>query len=185
MKGGAMRRRGCLGGFIGVVGLLVLCCVLGYFVALPRVQDSIRDELGNGITTQVAQQIDAQLPSGANLSPGEYRIALSDLEQHVTDGSTASQIDSLNVTGEGSEIVLSINASGQTVEYRGVPTVNANGELEMTQMTSTGVALDYVLPPDKLGQAISAGVNTYVQTQGLKLQGVRLDGNELVFDVVN
>lgn len=179
-----MRRRGCLGGFIVIVGLLVLCCAVGYFSLLPRVQDGIRDELANGISTQVARQIDRQLPAGGNLSTGEYRIALPQLERQIEDNSAGLQVDSLRVTGEGDEIVLTIESAGQTIEYRGVPTVNRNGDLEMTGMTGNGGALDYILPPDKLGQALSTGVNSYVGGQGFQLQDVRLVDNELVFDIV-
>lgn len=183
-KGGAMRRRGCLGGFIAVVGLLVLCCAIGYFALLPRVQNGIRDQLAGEISTQVARQIDRQLPAGGSLSTGEYRITLPQLERQIEDNSSGVQIDSLRLTGDGDEIVLTIESAGQTVEYRGVPTVNTSGDLEMTGMTSNGGVLDYILAPDKLGQALSTGVNSYVGGQGFQLQDVRLVDNELVFDIV-
>ena len=177
-----MRRRGCLGGIVGVAGLLVVCCLLAFFVGLPRVQDGIRNELGKEFSTQIARQIDAQLPAGSQLTPGEYRLSLDELQRQFAG---SGQIDALRVTSAGNEIVLTIEASGQTIEYRGVPKVNSNGRLEMASMSSNGGPLDYFLPPDKLGDAVSLGVNNYVGAQGLILQDVRIEEEALVFDVGN
>lgn len=179
-----MRRRGCLWGFVGIVGTLALCCLLAYFVGLPRVQDSLRDEVSKQFSTQVARQIDAQLPSGTRLTPGEYRLSLDELQRQFATDSSGNQVDAVNIRAQGDEIVLTIEASGQKMEYRGVPEVNTNGDLEMTHMTSNGGALDYFMPPDKLGEAVALGVNNYVGAQGLSLQDVRLEGDDLVFDVV-
>lgn len=179
-----MRRRGCLWGLIGVAGFLVLCCALGYFVGLPWVQNTVRDQLAEQLSTQVARQLDAQLPEGAPVGEGVYRLSLSDIEQQIAINPDASTVDAIDIRAEGDEIVLSLASSWETVEYRGTPMAGPGGEFEMTGMRSTGGRLDYLLPPDRLGAAIERGINAYLQAQGLQLQDVYLEGNDLVFDIV-
>lgn len=178
-----MRRRGCLWGLSIITGVFLLCCVLGYFVALPRVQDNVREGIANQLSTQVSRQFAAQVPSGGQAGAGEYRLSLGDIERQLQGGMAATTVDSMSIRAEGSQLVFSLGSGGQDIEYRGVPTVNADGQLEITDMTSTGGPLDYIMPPDKLGGAIERGVNGYLEAQGLRLQDLRLEGNDLVFEI--
>lgn len=178
-----MRRRGCLLSFTTIIGLLVLCCVLGWFVALPRVQNQVRDDLSDALTTQVANQFEAQLPAGVNLEPGQYTISLASLEDEVAGQMSDQTFDAFRIYSEGQDLVLSVGSSGQTFEYRGTPGVSASGELVMDNMSATNDVFEFVLPPDKLGDAIEGAVNRYVGAQGLRLTDVRIEGNQLVFDL--
>ncbi|HWV24628.1 MAG TPA: hypothetical protein VNZ58_10605 [Thermomicrobiales bacterium] len=161
--------------------MVIILCGLLYFVGLPRFQDRLRDDLGDQLSTQVSRQIDTQI-SGVKLQPGEYRLSLAELQQQMNANNDNDQISGFDVRGDGDEIVLRIRASGQDLEYRGVPEI-VDGQLRMTDMTSTSGVLDFFLPPDKLGQAIDHGVNSYIDAQGLTLQDVRIEANDLVFDV--
>lgn len=178
-----MRRRGCLFGCSGALLVVLLVCGLAYFVGLPRFQDALRDGLSEELSTQVAKQIDTQLPRGATLTPGEYPISLPQLERRLDTESTEDQISGVKIQTDGNALVLSLSSSGQTLEYRGIPTVNSSGDLEMTDMTSSGGALDFVLPPDELGGAVEQGVNSYFDAQGASLQDVQLTESELILDV--
>jgi hypothetical protein len=178
-----MRRRGCLFGFTGIIGLLVLCCAVGWFVALPRVQDQVRDDLSEALTTQVANQFEAQLPAGVDLEPGQYTISLSSLEDQVAGQMTDQTFDAFRIYSDGQDLVLSVGSSGQTFEYRGTPGVSADGQLVMDGMSATNDVLGFVLPPDKLGDAVEGAVNRYVGAQGLRLGDVRVEGDQLVFDL--
>lgn len=179
-----MRRRGCLFGCTGVIALLLLVCALSWFVALPRIQDRLRDDLSNGLSTQVASQFQSQMPDGATLSPGTYTLSLASLEQQITSQFSDQPIDDFSIRAEGSELVLSVGASGQELQYRGTPQVNSNGDLELTGMSATNSTAEFFLPADKLGDALEQGVNGYIGSQGLQLQDVRVEGDQLVFDVV-
>lgn len=176
-----MRRRGCLFGCSGVVLVVLVICGLLYFVGLPRFQDRLRNELSDSLSTQVARQIDSQI-SGAKLRPGEYRLSLGMLQREMNASNDDDQISGFDIRSQGDEIVLRVGMSGQNLEYRGVPTI-VDGRLHMADMTSTSGALDFFLPPDKLGQAVDKGINAYIEKQGMSLRDVRIEGSDLVFDV--
>jgi len=178
-----MRRRGCLWGVTGSFGLLLVCCLLVFFVGLPRFQDSVRDELAKELSTQVANQFEAQLPSGVTLQPGEYRVSLATIEQQLVSNTSGNSVNSVRLSGQGNEIVMSIETSGQDIEFRGVPTVNTAGDLELTDMTSNAGAVNYIIPADMIGGVLEKSVNLYLQGQGLHLQDVTVDGDDLVFSV--
>ncbi|HEV2073924.1 MAG TPA: hypothetical protein VGR29_09810 [Thermomicrobiales bacterium] len=179
-----MRRRGCLWGLTGVIGLLALCCVLAFFVGLPRLQDSIRDEVAEQLSTQVARQLDAQVSGGVAVGAGEYRLSLSDIEQQIAADADPSTVETLDLRADGNELVLSIATDWETIEYRGIPTAGPTGELEMADMRSDGGGIDYLLPPDQVGGAIERGVNSYLQARGLQLQDIQLDRNDLILNLV-
>ena len=178
-----MRRRGCLFGISGSFILLLVCCGLLYFVGLPEFQNRLRDELGNELSTQVANQFEGQLPSGVGLEPGEYRIGLDTLEQRITSGLGQGTVDDFSITATGGELVITLGSGGQSLEYRGTPTVNSSGELEINDMSSNGGVAYYILPPDKLAGAVELGVNNYLATEGLYLQGVQVDGDAMILQI--
>lgn len=168
-----------------LIVLLVLCAALAYFVGLPRLQDTVREEIAEEFSTQVARQIGAQIPEGVPVGAGEYRLSLGDIEQQIAGNADTSTVDALSLRSDGDELVLSVASNWQTIEYRGIPAVSPDGEFVLTDVQSSGGPVNYVLPPDQLGGAIELGVNNYLQAQGLQLQDVRLEGSDLVFDIVD
>lgn len=178
-----MRRRGCLFGISGSFILLLVCCGVLYFVGLPEFQNRVRDELADELSTRVAIQLQSQLPDGVGMEAGEYRIGLVSLEHQITSGLGQGAIENFDITSEGDRLVISMGSGGQMLEYRGTPTVNANGQLEITDMSSNGGVTDYLLPPDKLAGAVERGVNNYLAAEGLRLQDVRLEDDWLVMSV--
>lgn len=168
---------------IGVGGVLlsiVLCCVLGYFVALPRFHDAVEQEVTTLLSTEVAGSIDAQVPDGANVDAGEYRISFSDIQNRINSGTENLQVEGLVLRGEGEEIVVGFSVTDASAEYFFTPTVTQDGRLELANMRGDGGIVEQLLAPEALGGAIENSVNTYLDAQGLVLQDVAVEGNELV-----
>lgn len=176
-----MRRRGCLISFGALAGLTLICCVLLWFVGLPRFQDSIADSLGDGLSTEVANQIDT---TGADLAPDTYRISMTQLEQQLQDSGGTQNVDDITFSAENGEIVLNFGSQGQSFGYSGVP-VAENGRLELTEVSADGGGfLNNLFPADKLADAVEGGVNSYFEARGLDIASVTAENDELVIEAV-
>lgn len=180
-----MRRRGCLFGVGGVFLALVLCGVLGYFVALPRFHDQIEEELTRVLSTAVADAFDREAGSIGSVGPGEYRISLSDLEREVTGGSDNLQVEGLTLRGEGSDIVVTFSVPDARSEFRFTPQVSSEGYLEMGNVRGEGGIVERLLAPESIGSAVENSVNSYLQASGLYLQDVAVGGDVLVFSLAD
>jgi hypothetical protein len=178
-----VRTRGCLIGIGGIVTSLVLCCALGYFVALPRFHQQIENELGRILSTEVAQRIDAQVPGSVNVPPGEYRISLEDLQRGVSSGSDNLQVEGLVLRAEGQDIVLGFAVSEASTSFRLTPAVSSEGYLQITNLRGDGGIVERILAPESIGNAVETSVNNYLQANGLFLQDVFLSGNDLVLQL--
>jgi hypothetical protein len=175
-----VRRRGCLIGIGGVMLALVLCCVLGWFVFLPRFHDAVEREMTTLLSTEVADAIVAQVPDGASVDPGEYRISLAELQRRASGGSDNLQVEGVEIRGEGDELVLGFSAGNAGAEYRFTPVATSDGRLELTNMRGEGGVVQQLLAPEALGGAVENSVNTYLDANNLVLTDVYLEGDELV-----
>lgn len=175
-----MRRRGCLVGVGGVLVALILCCALGYFVALPRLHQQVEDEVGRVLSTEVARRIDEQAPNVGNVAAGEYRISLSDVEREISSGSENLRVEGMNLRADGDDLVVRFAISDASSEFRFTPQVTPEGYLRMADAGGDGGFLEQLLGPESLGNAIEASVNDYLQANGLYLQDVTLADNDLV-----
>src|SRR5206468_2038468 len=120
-------RRGCL---IGCGGLLVICLVvagLGYFIGLPRAQDAIANDIGDGIATVVADGIQGANPSTGQLTITEQQIN-NTLNSDVNNANMTAQIDQSGVAIEFSVR----NDNSNPIRYSAVPTIDENGHLQLT-----------------------------------------------------
>lgn len=176
-----MRRRGCLISFGALSGLTLICCVLLWFVGLPRFQDTIADGLSEGLSTEVANQIGA---TGADIGPGIYTISMTELEQQFQDAGGTGNVDDITFSAEDGELSLTFGSQGQSFGYSGVP-VAENGRLELTDVSADGGGfLNQFFPADKLAGAFEGGVNSYFEAQGLDIASVTADNDELVIEAV-
>lgn len=175
-----VRRRGCLFGIGGVFLALVLCCAVGYFVALPRFHQQVEDEIARVLSTEVAQRIDAQVPNAGDVPPGEYRISLEDMQRQVSGGSENLQVEGMEIRGEGEDIVIGFTVSDASTEFRFTPGVTPEGYLQMTNMRGDGGIVERLLAPESIGDAIETAVNNYLQANGLFLEDVTLSGDNVV-----
>lgn len=175
-----MRPRGCLLS-IGVLALLVLlCCAVGFFFGLPRVQDSIADGISEGLSTEVAQHI-----ASSGVTPGEpgtYTISMTELEQEMQAGGNTDNVDDITFTAQNGELELSFGSQGQSFDYSGVP-VAQDGRFELTDVSTTGGGfLERLFPADKLADAVEGGINSYFEAQGLRIVNVTAENDELVIE---
>lgn len=177
-----MRRRGCLISFGALAGLTLVCCLLLWFVGLPRLQDSIADGIQEGLATEVAQQLGA---SGARLEPGTHTLSVADLERELQTSSGTDNVDNITFTAENGQLRLELDSQGQGFGYTAVP-VAQDGRFELSEVDSTGdTFLDRIFPPDKLAGAVEGGVNSYFESQGLAITSVTAENGELVFETTN
>jgi hypothetical protein len=163
--------------------LLLVCCLLGWFVAIPRIRDDIRDQLADNLATNVASQLSAQVPAGQQLEAGEYAISVTDIEREIAQNFNQSQVDSLAISAANGELRLTVESGGQSFNYSGVP-VAENGELEMTDMRADNDVASFFLPAGKLGEAIEQGVNQYFATQNLDISDIQVTGDDIVVQAV-
>ena len=173
-----MRRRGCLIGTGGFFGLLLLCCVAGYFVGVPRFRDAVGDGIAGSVSTEVAGQIGT-----GQLAPGTYTLSVTDLQQQLAAQVSGQNVEDLGISVTPEGLSLSFSANGQQVGYSGVP-VAQNGRFVMTDMTVDNDALAFFLPADRLGEAVESGVNDYFAAQGLAIDSLRLGVDEITLEAV-
>lgn len=161
-----------------MMGLLLLCCIVGWFVGIPRFRDSIEADLSDAISTGVSQQID-----GVDIGPGTYPISVAAMQQQLASSLNAQNVEDVDISVSPDGMSISIVSGGQTIGYTGVPTA-VNGDLVMENMTVDNDLLGFFMPPDQLGNAIEGGVNGYFDAQGLDIGGVELGTDEIVIDAI-
>ncbi|MGI8484120.1 MAG: hypothetical protein ACR2OU_07645 [Thermomicrobiales bacterium] len=168
-----MRRRGCLV-TVGIFFLLIVICVgVVWFVAVPRIRDSVTDGVANTISTQVADQF-----SGTPISSGTYTLSVADLNQQFAQN--VQGVNDAKISVDTSQLSLSFTSNSQSFGYTGVP-VAKDGQLVMQDMKVDNSTLGWFLPANKLGDAIDKGVNTYFASQGLQIDSLQLGNGEITF----
>lgn len=174
-----MRRRGCLISFGTLALLTLVCCVVLWFVALPQFQESIADDIEDGLATEVARQID---PVGAQLDAGTHTISMEDLEQQLQDTAGVNNVDDISFTAQNDLLVLAFGSQGQEFSYSGVP-VAQGGRMELTNVESTGGGfLNQFFPADILADAVEGGVNSFFRAQGFGIVSVSAENDQLVIE---
>src|SRR5690606_4662979 len=81
-KESCMRRRGCLISLAAMAGLVLVCCLVGWFVLLPRIEDQLTEGISEGLSTQVAEQLDA---AGVDVGPGTHTLDVAQIESELAD----------------------------------------------------------------------------------------------------
>ena len=178
--GDTMRTRGCLMALAVFGVLLLLCCVLGWFVGIPRLRDNLAGSISDSLSTEVADQLDAMAP-GTTLDPGTYTLSVADLQAQFDqqDSSTTSDFE-MSIDNDGMSI--GFTSGTQTFGYSGMP-VARNGELVMEDMSVDNGALGWIMPADRLGETIEDGINNYFEARGLQIDAIELGIDELTFTV--
>ena len=168
-----MRRRGCLI-TVGIFFLLIVICVgVVWFVAVPRVRNSVSDGVANSISTQVADQF-----RGTPVSAGTYTLSVADLNRQFEQN--VQGVNNAKISVDPSQLSLSFTSNNQSFGYTGVP-VAKDGKLVLQNMKVDNSTLGWFLPAGKLGQAIEQGVNAYFAGQGLQIDSLQLGNGEITF----
>ncbi|MGC4192614.1 MAG: hypothetical protein QM589_15845 [Thermomicrobiales bacterium] len=167
-----MRPRGCgcFSTLIILVLLLVICAGLGWFVGVPRIRDSVSDSIEHGIGTEVSQQF-----ANVSVPAGNYTLNLDTIAAQMHGQLDDAGVESITLRGDGASgrIYLGLTSRGSEAIYSGNPTV-IDGKLVMTDMTTSNNVLGFLIPPDRLGNAIETGVNTFFAQQGLRITGIEV-----------
>jgi hypothetical protein len=176
-----MNRRGCLIAVGVIAGLGLLCCVLLWFVALPRFQDEIVNEVSQGLSTEVANQIDT---APGTLEPGTYTVSLADLEREINAQlATEDSASDFVMTTEGDLIRVGFSTNGQDLVYTGRPEVE-DGRIVIRDMDVDNGVLNFFLPADKVANLIENGLNDYLAARGLQAESIVLAAGEITFTAV-
>jgi hypothetical protein len=167
-------RRGCLFGCGGFIVLGLAACLLLYFVGLPRVQDRVADDFQEGVSTVVADGLDAAIAEGST----SFVLTEAQLNSQLSDDVEDSDVVA-NITPDGISIDLQVqNSSDREIGYSAVPTV-VDGKLELTNVESEGW-MERFLPKDKLADAVEDGVNGVLAERGLVLTDIALGEGEMI-----
>ncbi len=169
-------RKGCLYGVIGVLGLCVVGCALGYLVALPRLQDNLRAPLEEVVGTQIAREI-APIPNVRPV-PGTVEIQQDDLNEGLRaeiDGTEG--LDDVSVTLAPSGFELRFTASDSDVAYTGNVSAE-NGQLEVIDMEGDGLLTTF-FPASEVEEALENVVNDYLAANDLRLTQAELGDGTL------
>ena len=124
-------------------------------MGLPRAQDAIANDIGDGVATVVAQGIISADPSTGQLVITEEQLN-SKLGSDVNNADVTTQIDSSGVAIEFSYRDDNTNP----IRYSATPTVDENGLFVLTnvQTTNGNGFIERLLPKDKLASSIEDGV---------------------------
>ena len=174
-----MRRRGCLISFAALAGLVLVCCLVGWFVLIPQARDGITEGIREGVSTEIAQQLDSTV---GELSPGTHTIDVAQIESELASVGNLNP-DDFALTADNGQVSIQFGQTGQQVGYTGDVTAS-DGELVITNMESSEGFFDFILSPDRLSDAIETGVNTYFQERGLAIESVTAENNEIVVEAV-
>jgi hypothetical protein len=153
---------------IGIfAGLILICCLVGWFIGIPRFQDSISDSLSEEVGTQIA----SQFPS-TQLSAGSEEIDVAMLESALAGNLDGASLDNVTLdVDENGRMELGFTSGEQDLTYTGQVTAE-NGELKIEDMDVNQGFFGWFLPADKLGNAIEDGVNNYFSAQGLEIASI-------------
>lgn len=156
----------------GFLGVCVLCVGLGYFVALPRVQDELESSMEEAVSTYVVPYI-----AGPGVTPeaGTYVLSEEDVNREIRAGS--SNLDDLVVAINPDAIEMRFGQQGQSVTYRAGVAVE-DGRLDLTDANLDGLP-SWVFSADTITNAVENGVNDYLEEAGLMLTDVSLGDGEM------
>ena len=173
-----MRPRGCgcFSTMIILVLLLVICVGLGWFVGVPRIRDSVSDSIEHGIGTQVSQELGA-----VNIGAGSHTLDLTTIADQLHGQLGNAGVEGITLRGDGTRLYLGLTSRGSEAVYSGIPAV-VDGKLVMTDMTSSNNVLGFVIPPDRLGEAIETGVNSFFSQQGQEIVGITVGTDSLTVE---
>lgn len=165
---------------IGTLGTCLICCVLVFFVALPRTRDSVNDAIRESMTTQVARVI-APLGTAA---PGTYSITDDELLQQFNDRLSGDSIpiEDLSVVITPEHITISFSSGSRDVTYTG--TLQAvDGKVKVETIESSSGFMDFLFPASDVAKALETGINTYLTAQNLQVTNLTMGDGEITMVV--
>ncbi len=154
--------------------LLVLCigCVaVGYFVAIPRVKNSVEEGVDQAVSTYVVPQI-------ANISgtpeAGIYTLTDEEINSRIQSGNADLSDLRFVITPAGLE--LRFGEQGQDVAYTAQVSA-VDGKIEIQGANLDGVP-SWIIPTGAISNGFESGINDYLAANDLIVSSVTLqDGS--------
>jgi hypothetical protein len=163
-----------------ILGLLLLCCIVGWFFGIPRLRDTVSDELSDELSTQVAIQLDER---GVDVDAGTYTLRVADLQQQINANLDSQTADDFRISVDRNGMDVKFTSGNQEIGYSGVP-VAQDGKLVMDDMTVDNDVLGWFMPADRLGDTIEDGINNYFAAQNLQIESIVLGEDTITFTTV-
>ncbi len=154
--------------------LLVLCigCVaVGYFVAIPRVKESVEEGVDQAVSTYVVPQM-------ANISgtpeAGVYTLTDEEINNRIQSGNADLSDLRFVITPAGLE--LRFGEQGQDVAYSAQVSA-VDGKIEIQGANLDGVP-SWIIPTGAISNGVESGINDYLAANDLIVSSVTLqDGS--------
>jgi hypothetical protein len=165
---------------IGTLGTCLICCVLVFFVVLPRTRDSVNDAIRESMTTQVARVI---APLGT-AEPGTYTITDDELLQQFNGRLSGDSIpiEDLSVVITPEHITISFSSGSRDATYTG--TLQAvDGKVKVETIESSSGFMDFLFPASDVAKALETGINTYLTAQNLQVTDLTMGDGEITLVV--
>jgi hypothetical protein len=163
-----------------LVGLLLVCCIVGWFFGIPRLQDSIADDISQELSTEVASQLDS---SAGNLQPGTHTISVADLQSQIDSNLDDSTTSDFGISVDANGIEIGFTSGTQDFSYSGTP-VAEDGKLVIENMETSEGWLGRIMPADKVAGIIEDGINDYFAARNQEIESIQLGNDEITFTTV-
>ncbi len=150
-----------------LLGLCILCVGLGYFVAIPRVQDEVEDGVDQAVATYVVPEI-----SGIGGTPvaGPYTLTEDDINNRIQTGNADLQDLRFIITPAGLE--LRFGEQGQDVAYTAQVSA-VDGKIDIQAAELDGVPT-WIIPTGAISNGLESGINDYLAANNLIVSSVTM-----------
>lgn len=150
-----------------LLGLCILCVGLGYFVAIPRVKESVEDGVNEAVSTHVAPLI-----AGIDVTPeaGTYTLTEDDINNQIQSGNVDLQDLRFVITPAGLE--LRFGEQGQDVVYTAQVSA-VDGRVEIQGADLDGIPT-WIIPTGAISDGLERGINDYLTTNNLTVSSITM-----------
>lgn len=175
------RRRGCLPGCGSILIICVLLGGLGWFVVLPRLADSVASNFSDSIATAISLDFTPQVSIADLQQGGDVQFSFSSLNEQLQSSDSEGNVGAIRITSFGDQMVVRLDANGQTLEYGFVPIVTEDGLLELNPVVDGGFVEERII--GIFGDGVETGFNSWLKENDLRLTDITLDGDTIILHV--
>jgi hypothetical protein len=150
-----------------LLGLCILCVGLGYFVAIPRVKESVEDGVDEAVATYVVPQI-----AGIGVTPeaDTYTLTEEDINNQIQGSDAQLQDLRFFITPAGLE--LRFGEQGQDVVYTAQVSA-VDGKIEIQSADLDGIPT-WIIPTGAISNGIERGINNYLAANNLVVSSITM-----------
>ena len=175
------RRRGCLFGCGSLLLICVLFSLLGWFVVIPRVSDALQDSVSDGVSTVIADQIETVYNPNELQNGTQVEFSFATINRELATSTEEGDVQNLEITSSGNQLVLRAESNGQTFEFGFIPTVTSDGRIELEPAEEGGWWERQFV--SILSGGFEKSINEFLERNNLVLTGIELEGDTMILDV--